>query len=151
MNLPDAYRRHVIIAPERLVLVGPGESVPLCSMESGIVFILAKWSGQSQLAFRALNKALAQTEGLADLPVYVADTDSAMTQEFLSRIGETPSGGGETYWVVGGRIQHKLRGYTDKDLSSLLSFTKELAHPVLLANGDGKGDVGTERETEEAS
>jgi len=103
-------------------------------MEKGIVFILAKWSGQSQLAFRTLNKALAQTEGLEDLPLYVADTDSVMTQEFLSQIGETPSGGGETYWVIGGRIQHKLRGYTDKDVSSLLSFTKELAQPVILVN-----------------
>ncbi len=151
MSLPETFRRHITIPPDQLVLVEPGESVPLCSMERGIVFILAKWSGQSQLAFRALNKALAQTEGFADLPVYIADTDSAMTQEFLAQIGETPSGGGETYWVVGGRIQHKLRGYTDKDLSSLVTFTKELAHPVLLANGDGKRGVGTERETEAAS
>jgi hypothetical protein len=151
MSLPEAYRRHMTITPDRLVLVGPNESVPLGLMKKGIVFILARWSGQSQLAFRALNKALAQTEGLEDLPLYVADTDGEKTQEFLSQIGETPSGGGETYWVVGGRIRHKLRGYTDKNLSSLLTFTKELAHSVLLANGNGKGGVAMERETEEAS
>lgn len=148
MSLPEAYRRHMTIAPDRLVLIGPDESVPLCSMEKGIVFILATWSGQSQLAFRALNKALAQTEGLGDLPIYVADTDDAKTQEFLSQIGETPSGGGETYWVAGGQIQHKLRGYTDKDLSSLLSFTQELAHPLLLANGNGNGGVEPAKEME---
>jgi|ERR1700722_17955602 len=151
MSLPEAYRRHMTIAPDRLVLIGPDESVPLPSMEKGIIFILARWSGQSQLAFRALNKALVQTEGLGDLPVYVADTDSTKTQEFLSQIWETPSGGGETYWVVGGRIQHQLMGYTDKDLSSLLNFTKELARPVILANWNAKGVVGTERGAEKGA
>ena len=151
MNLPEAYSRHLTIALDRIVFLGLDQSVPLRSIKRGIVFILARWSVSSQMAFKALNVVMAQIGGLEDLCIYVADTDSAMTQKFLSQIGETPSGGGETYWVVGGRIQHKLRGYTDKDLSSLLSFTKELAHPVYLANGKGKENVGTERETEAAS
>ena len=151
MNLPEAYRRHLTIALDRIVFLGLDQPVPLLSIKRGIVFILARWSVSSQMAFKALNAALPQIGGVDDLCIYVADTDGIKTQEFLSQIGETPSGGGETYWVVGGRIQHKLRGYTDKDLSSVLNFTKELAHPAILANWNGKGDVGTGKGTEKAA
>ncbi|MGO9469848.1 MAG: hypothetical protein ACLQVF_37575 [Isosphaeraceae bacterium] len=45
-------------------------------IKRGIVFVLARWSGASRLAFRALNKALGSFTDVDDLYLYVADTDS---------------------------------------------------------------------------
>jgi hypothetical protein len=63
---------------------------------------MARWSGASQIAFRALNQAFASVPKIEALQLYIADTDSETTQQFFSDNGDVPKGAGETYWLAGG-------------------------------------------------
>ncbi len=99
---------YLCIEEQRLILLPNEEAINICSIKQGILFILAKWSGASQLAFLALSKALVSLPALDGLYLYVADTDSENTQTLLSELGYGPAGAGETYWLLEGQIQHKV-------------------------------------------
>jgi|SRR5579884_1970321 len=129
MRLPNAYQSCLSIEEQRLVLLPREEPINIRSVKRGILFILAKWSGASQLAFRALNKALASLPELDGLYLYVADTDSEKTQELLSDLGDIPAGAGETYWLVEGQVQRKLSGYQDESLPVLREYTQHILPP----------------------
>jgi hypothetical protein len=126
MKLPNAYQGCLSIEEQRLVLLSSEEAIDIRSIKRGILFILAKWSGASQLAFRALNKALASLPELDGLYLYIADTDSDKTQELLSELGDAPAGAGETYWLVEGQVQRKLSGYREEALSMLRDYTQHI-------------------------
>jgi hypothetical protein len=123
MRLPNVYQGCLSIGEQRLVLLPSEEAIDVRSIKRGILFILAKWSGASQLAFRALNKALASLPELDGLYLYVADTDSYKTQELLAELGDVPAGAGETYWLVEGQVQRKLSGYKEEALCVLREYT----------------------------
>ena len=126
MRLPNAYQGCISIEEQRLVLLPSEEVIDIRSIKRGILFILARWSGASQLAFRALNKALASLPELDGLYLYIADTDSDKTQELLSELGDVPAGAGETYWLVGGQVQRKLSGYKEEAVSILRDYTRHI-------------------------
>lgn len=126
MKLPDAYLQHLSIGADRLILLDPEEAVKTELFKQGILFILAKWAGASLLSFRALNRALASLPKLDGLFLYVADTDSDSTQEFFSARKETPTGNGETYWILNGQVQHKLLRYDDQSISTLQEYTMSI-------------------------
>ena len=113
MRLPKAYQASLSIDESRLVFLPDADASSVRSIKRGILFILAKWSGASQLAFRALNKALASFPDLDGLFLYVADADGDRTEELVSALGDVPGGAGETYWLVEGQVQHKLCGYKE--------------------------------------
>jgi hypothetical protein len=129
MRLPNAYQSCLAIDQDRLALLPSEEAINLSSMKRGILFILAKWSGASQLAFRALNKALASLPELDGLCLYVADTDSEKTQELFSFLGDVPAGAGETYWLLEGKVQQKLSAYKEESVPVLREYTRNILHP----------------------
>jgi hypothetical protein len=126
MRLPSAYQSCLSIEERRLVLLPSKESINICSIKQGVLFILARWSGASQLAFRAVNKALASLPDLDGLYLYIADNDSENTQELLSELGDVPAGAGETYWLLDGQVQHKLSGYNEESVSVLREYTQHI-------------------------
>jgi hypothetical protein len=126
MNLRDAARRYLAIDENRLVALTETEAIPLASIRRGIVFIWATWSGAAQLALRTLNQALATVGELHDLQLYIANSDSDMTHQFFLDIGDRPSGMGETYWVIDGRIQNKLAGYGPRDLPIIEAYIRQV-------------------------
>ena len=128
MSLPSAYQDCLCIDKRRLVVLPSDEAINIRSINRGILFILAKWSGASQLAFRALNKALTSLPELDGLLLYVADTDSDETQQLLSDLGDVPPGAGETYWLLEGRIEHKLSGYKEPSLPLLRDYAEHILH-----------------------
>jgi hypothetical protein len=129
MTLPNAYQRCLAIEEQRLVLLPSEEAIEFRSIKRGILFILARWSGASQLAFRTLNKALASLSELDGLYLYIADTDSDKIQEFLTTLGDVPAGAGETYWLADGQVQHKLSGYKEEAISVIRDYTQHILFP----------------------
>jgi hypothetical protein len=129
MRLPNAYQSCLSIEEQRVVLVPSEEAIDIRAIKRGILFILARWSGASQLAFRTLNKALSSLPKLDDLSLYIMDTDSDYTQELLFKLGDVPAGAGETYWLVEGQIQHKLSGYKEEAFSVLRDYTQHILPP----------------------
>jgi hypothetical protein len=142
VGLPNAYRVILSIPDQKLVLLPSDEAIDIASIKRGILFILAKWSGASQLAFRALNKALASLPELDGLYLYVADTDCEKTQQFFLELGDNPAGAGETYWVLEGRIRRKLSGYTEESLSTVRDNTLLILTPAQLAEDEAERQVG---------
>ncbi len=130
MRLPNAYQSCLSIEEQRLVLLPNEEPIDIRSIKRGILFILARWSGPSQLAFRTLNKVLSSLPELDGLYLYIADTDSDKTQELLSELGDIPAGAGETYWLVEGQVQRKLSGYKEEAFSILRDYTQHILPPV---------------------
>ncbi len=125
MGLPEAYGACLLIEERRLILIPKEETVSIRSIKRGILFILARWSGASQLAFRALNKALASLSDLDGLHLYIADIDSDKTQELVSTLGDVLAGTGETYWLHEGEVHHKLSAYREEALSILRDYTEQ--------------------------
>ena len=126
MRLPDTYQRCLVIDEQRLVLLSSEEAINIRSIKRGILFILAKWSGASQLAFRAINKALASFRDLDGVYLYIADADSEKVQEFLTDLGDVPAGAGETYWLLEGQVHQKFSGYREESLSVLRDYTQQI-------------------------
>ena len=127
MRLPDIYQSYISIDHKRLVLIPSGATFDICGIKRGILFILSKWSGASQLAFRALNKALVSVPDLDGVYLYIADTDCDETEKLIFELGDVPGGAGETYWLVEGKVKYKLKGYNEAALSILREFTEHVA------------------------
>lgn len=126
MDLSLTYRRLVQVPEERLVIVPLGTSIAATELKVAIVFVLANWSGASQVAFRALNNALSRHSDLQDLKLYVADTDDERTEEFIIRNGDIPSGNGETYWIKGGAVIAKMVKYDESQQPTLHEYTERV-------------------------
>ena len=95
-------------------------------MKKAIVFVMARWSGASQLAFRPLAKVLSTVSDLDDVVIFIADTDHANTEDFFAQVGDHPGGAGETYWVLAGRVVNKLAAHNEDSLRLVRKYTEEL-------------------------
>jgi hypothetical protein len=126
IKLPSTYESYLFIEKGRLILL-PDEGIKSArSIKRGVLFILAKWSGASQLAFRALNMALASFSDLDDLYLYVADTDSQETEELVAPLGDVLAGAGESYWFLEGEVKYKISAYKEDSLAILQDYTQRI-------------------------
>jgi hypothetical protein len=112
-ELNRTYRDLLAIAADRVVMIGEDEEISPALIKNGIVFIVAVWSGASQIAFRTLNKALAKLESESCPRVYVANTDNESAQRFLREQKVNPAGKGETFWIKEGKVVSHYAGYRD--------------------------------------
>jgi hypothetical protein len=123
MGLSPTYSRLLQVPEHRIVILPPGEPIGVAGLKTGIIFIVAKWSGASQIAFRTLNAVLAEIADLHDLKLYVADTDEEPAEQFIIQSGMIPSGGGETFWVKDGVLVAEMANYNDQKKSTLREHT----------------------------
>jgi hypothetical protein len=92
-------------------------------IETGIVFILATWSGASLVQFSVLTETLSNLKN-EKLKIYVLDTDK-LNQEDLNQIGILPQGWGETFWIKNYKIEHFLDN-KECDVSKIVLYTNEI-------------------------
>src|SRR5271165_6094972 len=115
------------IPEDRLVFLSGAEEIDVSQLQDAILFVMAKWSGASQLSFRALNTVLAEMPSTAAWRLHIADTDKVPTQKFMERAGDIPSGYGETYWLKVGYIVVKLIAFKGVPASTMRDLTNQLS------------------------
>lgn len=126
MTLTTPFQRCLSIDEQRLVLIPLAEAIFIRGIKRGILFILNAASGESLLAFRALNKTLASLPEPERVNLFVADGSSAKTFQFLSAREDLTCGTEPTYWIRDGRVLHKLSGYDESALAILREFTQNI-------------------------
>jgi hypothetical protein len=117
---------------------GPGQFVVLPAdapfdvgkMTRAIVFVVATWSAPSRRSWQALAAALSLFSSLGDMVLYLADTESEATKQFIWANGGFLSGAGETYWILRGAVLGKMHAYREKDIPELIRRTKQLLNPA---------------------
>jgi len=129
MNLPKAYESGLSIEKSRIIELLPTDIINIAHIVCGIVFVITKWSGSSQVAFRALSQAVSSSV-YSNIPIYIADTDSEFTQRFLEGLGYVPVGAGETLWVRNGAVEFFLAGYKDDAIQKLREMTDTILSPI---------------------
>ena len=73
------------------------------SIERGVVFLMAWWSGPARSAWSELKQLLLKADGECLLEVVVLDIDG-MTGFENCTLGPTVAGAGETTWVRNGKV-----------------------------------------------
>lgn|SRR5487761_1858799 len=122
MLLPNAYRELLQLSEGEVVAVSGTRPIDIASIDRGIVFFMARWSGKSQISFRSLNRVLRPSCCLG-FQLFVADVDEQYVQDLMDSIGLVSSGGGETLWVRNGRVVGTLSNYNDRAREALCEFT----------------------------
>ena len=88
----------------RLRFLPKSESSVVGTIDFGVLFIMAFWSGSSIRAFEELKRVLAKVDPDGRLELVVVDTDGCSDvynlPEFLGKI----HGSGETAWIKHGKI-----------------------------------------------
>lgn len=126
--IPRAYLEGFALPQENYVLV---EDVDFDwrHLERGVLFVMASWSGASQVSFRTLNAALANCPEATDIRIYIFDTDTKTADRLfasMSPIGEVRRGYGETFWIKQGQIDNSLARYSTDNLSVVETYIRSL-------------------------
>jgi hypothetical protein len=88
---------------ERIRYVPDAEAVIIQSIERGVLFLMAFWSGPARRAFAALTEALSRL-GASDLEVVVVDVDGSPELYDVPEFKGKVHGAGETAWIRHGQI-----------------------------------------------
>jgi hypothetical protein len=127
MKLPSPYISLLRVSPDRIIIPPPEERIDVVSLPKAILFVLAEWSGASQLSFRVLNEVLGEfPDSSENPPIYVLDADNTATQEFLKSVGQRANGYGETFWILKGAIIGSLSSCTEKLKDTMRELTRRL-------------------------
>lgn len=88
---------------ERIKYVADADENTVRSIDRGVLFLMAFWSGPSVMAFAKLTEVLAALES-EDLELVVVDVDGSPDLYELPEFKGQISGSGETAWVRHGKI-----------------------------------------------
>lgn len=77
----------------------------IATIQLGVLFVMAFWSGQSVLAFIRLTDIISRTDALEQSQVVVIDTDGAPAFYDLPEFWGKLHGYGEVAWIKDGVIQ----------------------------------------------
>lgn len=128
MQLSHAYLRVMRVPPGQLIALSADDTLDVASMRAAVLFVLAEWSGASQLSFRALNEVLAEMPDVTKaISLYIIDTGSAAAREFMKEAGDVPAGSGETYWIRKGTIVGRLASCTEAAKDTIRQLTRTLS------------------------
>jgi hypothetical protein len=100
-------REHLYLSPEldaRTRFYPEADRSVVGTINCGVLFVMAFWSGPCRLAFAALKKVLAETDPQSRLELVVVDTDGCPELYHLPEFRGGLAGAGETAWVKGGQI-----------------------------------------------
>jgi len=162
---PDNRRQWLAKMSERpmdqVVFVPEADAGIIDSIETGVLFLMAFWSGYSVTAFAALSKVLATAE-TEPLELVVADIDGSPSLYEVPEFKERIHGAGETAWIHHGTIIAtsglglNLESFAP-NTSTLLAFSKygSQVTPAQIATSfhwlrpwQGVGDLGELIDTE---
>lgn len=104
------------------VVVHHGAEFPLpSSIERGVVYVLANWSGPALVSLRKL-MAMLETVDATGFQVHVFNTDF-MSAQFINAYGKFPSSGGwgECFWIKNGKVIYSDGGYYREDADELIA------------------------------
>ena len=104
------------------LIIENGEVFP--SIENGIVFIFAGWSGDFIVHFMFLTETLSRLD-LENLKIHVLDTDKLNYESLSQNKIINPQGYGETFWIKNHKIVHFLDS-KKRDSSKIDLYTGEL-------------------------
>ncbi len=89
---------------ERIDYRAEADASVISSIDRGILFLMAFWSGPSLKAFTKLTETIARVDEGGDLKLVVVDVDGSPAlyevPEFLGKV----HGAGETAWIRAGKI-----------------------------------------------
>jgi hypothetical protein len=103
---PDGLRslvKYSKLPAERIKYVADANEETVRSIERGVLFLMAFWSGPAVQAFAALTGVLASLPA-EDLELVVADVDGSLDLYELPEFRGQITGSGETAWVRHGKI-----------------------------------------------
>jgi hypothetical protein len=89
---------------ERVKYVPDADAGIIRSIDRGILFLMAFWSGPSVTAFAKLTEVVACLDDTAALELVVVDVDGSPELHELPEFKGKVAGAGETGWVRNGKI-----------------------------------------------
>ncbi|MBS0260474.1 MAG: hypothetical protein JSS02_00850 [Planctomycetes bacterium] len=122
----SGYRPFRDFGPGQVVVLPTDAPIDVGKITRAIVFVVATWSVPSRISCQALETALSQLPSLGDIVLYLANTESEATIEFIRANGSFPSGAGETYWILRGAVLGKMHAYREQDIPELIRRTEQL-------------------------
>jgi hypothetical protein len=125
-TIPTPFRKAITFEDRNILAIGESDKVNVSDIKRGILFVIAAWSGSSQLAFRALCKMIESHDPARNLLLILANIEAASVAEFVASQGDVPQGNGETFWILNGSVIAKENNYTEKDARNAERFTKDL-------------------------
>jgi hypothetical protein len=102
--IPQSIVARSRIPPERIRFYDAADESIFEEIGSGVLFVMAFWSGPSVLAFSKLTEALAAIDPSGQLTLTVVDTDGLPDPPNKSELFSRRGGYGETAWLHKGQI-----------------------------------------------
>ena len=91
---------------------------------TGVVFILALWSGQCLVALRRLTEYLA-TDPTTPTRLLVLNADE-VTEELIGELCHRPQGRGEAFWIKQGKVVGMLVDYDPSTWKTVVGTNNEM-------------------------
>jgi hypothetical protein len=105
------------------------------TVQHGIVFIMAFWSGPANVALKLLGETIRNFDTEERLELVILDTDGIPRLYDRPPFGDekhTKLGGyGEAVWIKNGHIEAVFTARPGSPRASYEQFTKELLNPIL--------------------
>lgn len=98
------------------------------TIQLGVIFVMAFWSGSSRLAFARVKRVLSEVDSEGRLEFVVVDTDGCPDLYEMPPFVGHLHGNGETAWVKSGQVVNLTTGASPPD--STEAFTRQLLHSV---------------------
>lgn len=76
----------------------------IATIELGVLFVMAFWSGYSRKAFAELKRVLAEHDPNGKLELVVVDIGGCSDVELTPEFHSTIQGYGETAWIKNGKV-----------------------------------------------
>ena len=102
-------REHLYLSPAldiRTRFYSVADRTVIGTIQYGVLFVMAFWSGPARMAFAELKRVLEKVDPLGRLELVVVDTDGCPDLYELPEFAGKLAGAGETAWVRDGRIVH---------------------------------------------
>jgi hypothetical protein len=127
MDLSDVLKKHSRLPFERLRVARHLDDLKMASIQRGIVFIFAVWSGPAVIALQRLTQVLGSMD-LAGVDLVVLDTDCLSAEAGIALWGANLGGGGETLWIRDGNTVARCLAYVAGSEMDIIRHTEDLLY-----------------------
>src|SRR5215813_9896424 len=125
MEITDVLKKHTKIHFERLRVVRLLDDLRISTIQRGMVFIFAVWSGPAIVAVERFTRVLAGMD-TAGLDLVVLDTDCLSSEAGIALWGSNVGGGGETLWIRDGFVVARSQLYVADSETEFVRHTEDL-------------------------